>query len=180
MKMTMNEYHKQAMRTSPRDGHDKLDNGMLGLIGETGELADLYKKYIYQSRAGAEIPAERFADELGDVLWYLAEIADGMEKNLADVVGADFDCLEESAKKGNKRRSLRSNIIDMCETAMLIEKTTDFDRVWIYMHLMLEHAAMLALKLDLPLTEIAARNIEKLKKRYPDGFDAERSEARYE
>ena len=60
------------MRTSPWDGHDKIDNGVLGLMGEAGELIDVYKKYMYQSGLNAELPKKQLIEELGDVLWYLA------------------------------------------------------------------------------------------------------------
>ena len=41
--MDLNEYQRLAMRTSP-DGHDRIKNGCLGLIGESGEIADIIKK----------------------------------------------------------------------------------------------------------------------------------------
>ena len=66
--MLINKYQSLAQRTSPNDGHDKLDNGIMGLIGETGEIADLYKKWKYQSTPGTELPAKRLLEELGDVL----------------------------------------------------------------------------------------------------------------
>ena len=179
MQMTMRQYHNLAMRTSPRDGHDKIDNGILGLIGESGELVDVYKKWIYQSKPGTPLPTERLADELGDVIWYLAEIADGMEKNLADVICADFDRLDESAAKARAIPSIGWIILSIMENAQQVEKAVTGDNMKIYMHLIAEHAAQLARLIDIPMTEIAARNIEKLKKRYPDGFDADISEARY-
>ena len=37
------------------------------------------------------------------------------------------------------------------------------------------YLAEAAAALDIPLEEVLQRNIEKLKKRYPDGFDTERS-----
>jgi NTP pyrophosphatase (non-canonical NTP hydrolase) len=40
---------------------------------------------------------------------------------------------------------------------------------------LLWYIAQLATALDVPLSEIAARNIAKLKARYPAGFDAQRS-----
>ena len=42
------------------------------------------------------------------------------------------------------------------------------------------YVAEMASGLGLPLEEIMAQNIEKLRKRYPDGFDAERSVHREE
>lgn len=177
--MNLREYHKLAMRTSPRDGHDKIDNGILGLIGESGELVDVYKKWIYQSTPGAELPIDRIADELGDVLWYLVEIADGMSKNIADVIVADFDRLEESAARAKTIPSIRWIIIGIAEAAMQIERAATDEKMRIYMHLIMEHAAQLARLINIPLAEIARRNIDKLKKRYPVKFDPAISEARY-
>lgn len=177
--MNLREYHKLAMRTSPRDGHDKIDNGILGLIGESGELVDVYKKWIYQSISGTELPSDRLADELGDVIWYLAEVADGMDMNLADVICTDFDRLDESAAKAKTLPGIHWIILSISEMALQIEKAATGEKMKVYMHLIMEHAAQLARLIDVPLAEIARRNIDKLKKRYPDGFDAAISEGRY-
>ena len=56
-RITMLEYQAQAQRTS-LDDHDRVDNGLLGLLGETGEIADLYKKQMYQSLPGTPPPVE--------------------------------------------------------------------------------------------------------------------------
>lgn len=108
--MTLNEYQRLAQRTSNEEHDDfltvylkKIDNGILGLCGETGECADIWKKSRHQ---GHQLDREKLAKECGDVLWYVAELAAG---------------------------------------------------------------------LGLTLEEIAQQNIDKLKKRYPDGFAAERS-----
>lgn len=104
MSMTLNEYQKLAQRTSNTcTPSDKIENGLLGLFGEGGECADIYKKYMYQ---GHKFDRKHLAKELGDVLWYVAELASG---------------------------------------------------------------------LDMPLEYIANNNIEKLKNRYPEGFDPEKS-----
>lgn len=42
------------------------------------------------------------------------------------------------------------------------------------------YLALLAHALGVPLEQIALRNIAKLRERYPDGFDSERSRERYE
>ena len=49
---------------------------ILGLAGETGEVAEKFKK-IYRDKAGqiSEIDKNEIAKELGDVLWYLATIS---------------------------------------------------------------------------------------------------------
>lgn len=101
--MTLNEYQMLAQRTSNTKDGDKLLNGVLGLNGEAGEVADIVKKFAYQ---GHKLDTDHLVEEIGDCLWYIAE--------LATAVGLTLDA-------------------------------------------------------------VAALNIQKLKKRYPDGFEAERS-----
>ncbi len=65
--MEWSEYVPLAMRTaSPRDPEN---HGWIGLITETGELADFAKKvFIY----GKSADATNLREEIGDVLWYVA------------------------------------------------------------------------------------------------------------
>lgn len=101
--MTLNEYQALAQRTSNTKDSDKLLNGVLGLNGEAGEVADIVKKVGYQ---GHKMDVGHLIEEIGDCLWYIAE--------LATAAGVTLDV-------------------------------------------------------------VAFMNIQKLKKRYPDGFEAERS-----
>lgn len=107
-KMQINEYQNLAMRTSNAElsSENRLLNGVLGLVGESGEIADLVKKHMMQ---GHSLDLEHIAKELGDVCWYIAETA--------TAIGYDMEA-------------------------------------------------------------IMKMNIDKLKKRYPDGFDSERSQHR--
>lgn len=181
MRLSMHDYHHLAMRTSPRDGHDKLCNGTLGLIGETGELVDIYKKYKFQSTMDAQLPIARIADELGDVLWYLVELADGMDKELGEI-SANFAKLDSNAWALELPPSLENTIVRLSRSASLIRrevergKTQEIHRE---MRHMLTLAARLGRLIGIRLSEIAYLNIEKLKARYPKGFDAEISMARY-
>lgn len=68
--MTLNEYQRLSNRTLP--GTHELPNYALGLNGEAGEVAELVKKGVYH---GHPIEKERMAEELGDVLWYVAAMA---------------------------------------------------------------------------------------------------------
>ena len=107
--LTMNDYQRMARRTAgTKRKSDKMEEALFGLAGEVGELCDHYKKYMHQ---GHELNYDHMAEEAGDVMWYLAEIADA---------------------------------------------------------------------LGLTLEDIARRNIDKLRNRYPDGFDPERSRNREE
>lgn len=184
MYLSMKQYQKAAMRTSPRDGHDKIDNGVLGLIGETGELVDVLKKYYYQSGLNPKLPAEKIADELGDVLWYLAELADGMDMQLIDIAEDDFRDLDRITERKSRRRlNLRNAIMGLSERAQRICWAVTRYRLKDtagHMRYMLKVAAHLAHLAGFTLEQVAQMNINKLKKRYPDGFDAKKSMERYE
>ena len=84
MTLTINEYQKRAMRTSRSDmsQEEHVLNAMLGLAGEAGECCDLVKKHNYQD--GRNIYND-LIDELGDVLWYVAEAANALDITLESV-----------------------------------------------------------------------------------------------
>lgn len=89
--MTLNEYQKAAQRTSNTYRMaDKTKNALLGLSGEVGELCDHMKKYLYQ---GHDIDYEHLKKEAGDVLWYLAELAAGLDTTLDDIAQMNIDKL---------------------------------------------------------------------------------------
>ena len=90
--MTFNEYQAFAKTTdvSGMASHPITSphffNKLLGLVGETGEIAEKFKK-IYRDKNG-EFDAESKADiekELGDVLWYLSVISSYLDISLEDV-----------------------------------------------------------------------------------------------
>lgn len=120
-RMGINEYQELALRTEKpiedvvvsfrglsAENVDRLQNGLMGLCGESGEAMDILKKTLFQ---GHDLDREALAKELGDVAWYLA--------------------LASSA-------------------------------------------------LGYTLERIMEKNIEKLRARYPDGFEVERSVNRRE
>lgn len=81
--MTLMEYQKAAQRTSNTITSDaKIENGLFGLAGEVGELCDAWKKHRYQ---GHGFDRGHMVSELGDVLWYIVELACGLDVSL-DVV----------------------------------------------------------------------------------------------
>ena len=92
--MTINEYQKQAMVTlnpalSPED---VLMDSALGLCGESGEVADLLKKHLMQ---GHPFDREKFAKELGDVAWYLAEAATALGMDLETILQMNIEKLRK-------------------------------------------------------------------------------------
>ena len=55
----------------------------LGLAGEAGEVVDDIKKRYYHGRA---IDENHTLEELGDVMWYVANIATQMGASLEDIM----------------------------------------------------------------------------------------------
>jgi NTP pyrophosphatase (non-canonical NTP hydrolase) len=97
--MTLNEYQALAQRTSNRalaqKGH--LFNGVLGLAGEAGECADLLKKHYYQDGRNF---VDDLEDELGDVLWYVAETAKALGLTLEEVAVRNVEKLKKRYPEG--------------------------------------------------------------------------------
>lgn len=92
-RMTIAEYQGLAMRTdNPSDTvEENLVDGLLGLNGEAGEAADIYKKYRFQ---GHEFDETAFIEELGDVAWYLTKCCVAIGLDLEDVLLANIDKLK--------------------------------------------------------------------------------------
>ena len=61
---------------------DKIECGVMGLNGEAGECIDILKKSKFQ---GHDLNSMKIIDELGDVLWYIAEAATGLGTTLEDI-----------------------------------------------------------------------------------------------
>lgn len=98
--MTINDYQEAALRTANREklsDKELLTNGVLGLSGESGECADLVKKHLFQ---GHELDAEKLANELGDVAWYLALASYAIGYSLETVLQMNVDKLRKRYPDG--------------------------------------------------------------------------------
>lgn len=82
--MTPNDYQKLAARTANgTHGPYTLANWALGLAGEAGEAADLIKKHVFHAHG---LDKDKLVKELGDVLWYIANVAETLGVQLEDVM----------------------------------------------------------------------------------------------
>ena len=114
--MTFDEYQKKALETDLfANAVDKDINSpafiekILGLVGESGEVADKFKK-IYRDDNGIlnEKTFELMKKELGDVLWYIASISRYLDIDLNDVAIANIEKLA-SRKKRSKLKGAGDN-----------------------------------------------------------------------
>lgn len=95
--MQTDEYQQQALNTENQDWEGisqrlanpniiRLLHGAIGVATEAGELLDALKKHIYYGR-----PLDRINmfEEAGDVMWYLALILSGLDRNFSAVMTAN-------------------------------------------------------------------------------------------
>ena len=100
--MNFNEYQKLARSTAVYPEEHKVVYPALGLCGETGEVADKIKKTIRGDSSLVNVTGS-IADELGDVLWYLAILADDLGIPLEDIAHWNVDKLQRRMKNNKIR-----------------------------------------------------------------------------
>nr|DAI61987.1 MAG TPA: NTP-PPase-like protein [Bacteriophage sp.]DAR52034.1 MAG TPA: NTP-PPase-like protein [Bacteriophage sp.] len=112
--MTGSEYQKLAMRKNDgkcserlykklftrkaEDFHITKDlndmgsvlNGCLGLAGETGEVLDMVKKWVFHEK---ELDKEHLKKEIGDVMWYVAMLCESFGFDLDEILQMNIDKL---------------------------------------------------------------------------------------
>ena len=100
--MTINEYQQLAMTTLNKEmtKKDMLINGVMGLCGESGEAIDIVKKHLAQ---GHELDREKLIKELGDIAWYLAEMATVLDIELEEVLERNIEKLKKRYPKKKKK-----------------------------------------------------------------------------
>lgn len=93
------EYQKLAMKTlNPSlTKKDMLVNGVMGLNGESGEVIDIVKKHMFQ---GHELDKDKIKKELGDVMWYVAEVCEALNLSLDEVMEGNIEKLAKRFKDG--------------------------------------------------------------------------------
>lgn len=103
-KMTLNQYQLQALRTSKRDWEDSWDRVgylALGLSDESGEISKLVKRRL---RDGVIPTQEEMAGEIGDALWYLANLADAFGLSFGEIARGNIEKLRERYPEGFRER----------------------------------------------------------------------------
>ncbi len=101
--MNFEEYQKKSRKTAiyPNKGNNFI-YPVLGLVGESGEVAEKIKKVIrdYNGVLNKK-QRQEIKKELGDVLWYVAQIATELNLSLDEIAVFNIKKLK-SRKKRNK------------------------------------------------------------------------------
>jgi NTP pyrophosphatase (non-canonical NTP hydrolase) len=100
--MNFIDYQTQSRRTAnyPAIKHPVI-YPTLGLSSEAGEVAGKIKK-IFRDKGGVigETEREALKGELGDVLWYLAQVCTELDLSLDDVAGYNLEKLFSRLERG--------------------------------------------------------------------------------
>jgi len=97
------KYQEECGKTAvyPKVG-EKFVYPLLGLVGETGEVSEKIKK-LFRDDGGKLTPEkkEEIKKELGDVLWYLAQLSKELGLKFSEVAKGNLEKLA-SRKERNK------------------------------------------------------------------------------
>jgi NTP pyrophosphatase (non-canonical NTP hydrolase) len=104
--MDFNDYQTKSRKTAkyPAIGHPVIYPA-LGLVNEAGEVAGKIKK-VFRDKEGqiSEESRQALKAELGDVLWYIAQVATELDLSLDEIaehnIAKLYDRLERGKIKG--------------------------------------------------------------------------------
>ena len=117
--MELSLYQTQAQKTD-RTGADQDEDGtramtipMLGLAGEAGALLSEFKKHLRDGESHRMFRT-RVCEELGDILWYLANVATKFDLTLDEVAARN---LEKSTDAGVSKRLAHHDLTPLSRRA---------------------------------------------------------------
>ncbi len=95
--MEFNEYQTEARKTAVYPPDVGLQYTALGLAGEAGEVANKVKKVL---RGDGAIDTKAVQGELGDVLWYISNLATELGIKLDDIANDNLAKLRDRMARG--------------------------------------------------------------------------------
>jgi NTP pyrophosphatase (non-canonical NTP hydrolase) len=100
--MNLDDYQQLALRTaSPKDKKDEIFHLVLGLVGEAGEIAEKSKKIVRDQKSDfSKLDLDDLKKELGDVLWYVAVLADYFDISLEEIGEKNIAKLASRLERG--------------------------------------------------------------------------------
>ena len=89
--MTLNEYQSKA--ADFRVPSAPPEERVMGLLEEAGEVAAVFTRLL-RGHYGPDMAATKLYKELGDILWYVSQIAGDNDWSLEDVAKGNIEKLE--------------------------------------------------------------------------------------
>lgn len=118
--MNFHEYQLAAARTMKkgRSFEDDLADYALGL-SEAGECQNKLKKYLYH---GHSMDKDSVAEELGDILWYIAALATTLNLDLGEIARTNIEKLKKRYPDGFSEEKSREREEADRKTGERVEK----------------------------------------------------------
>jgi hypothetical protein len=110
--MTATEYEQQAYKTLAKSTAENISYLSFGLVAEVGEVADKIAKAVRRGkisinndeiiikRGSGEELTQGIVQELGDVLWFVAMLAQRLGYSLEEVMRRNLDKLADRQARG--------------------------------------------------------------------------------
>lgn len=125
--MDSKNYIKDAIKTESQDfkaigerlsqqKNIRLLHGAMGLATESGEFLDALKKHLFY---GKELDNVNLSEELGDLFWYMAIIADELGVDFESVMKTNIDKLR--ARYGEKFTEQKADKRDLKTERNILE-----------------------------------------------------------
>lgn len=163
--MTIQEYQKQAKRTCPSLGNDKLDlaHMVIGIHSEHNELMDAYDNNDINN----------INEERADIWWYLVNYCTFRGYKLDNI----FNLLAKDMEEGVEYKVEEywsSKLQDLVKKYIAYNKPIDVDKE-IEILTRLVESLKFAFDSREELEDVLEKNINKLKIRFPEGFTEEKA-----
>lgn len=99
--MNFNDYQQEAAKTAIYPDQFAIMYPALGVAAEAGEVANKVKK-VYRDNGGKLTEEARMAiaDELGDVVWYLANLANDLAISFDTIASRNLEKLRSRMERG--------------------------------------------------------------------------------
>lgn len=99
--MDFNEYQEKTKQTAIYPKHNNLGiyYATLGLVGESGEVANKIKKVIRDNKKFNEEYIQILSSEIGDVMWYTSQLCNELGLSLENVCNENIEKLLDRQKR---------------------------------------------------------------------------------
>lgn len=163
--MNFAEYQELARRTQNMSltWERTLNHAVLGMAAELGEILSVQYDDI-----------EKLKDEISDLYWFIAELADVFKISLQEIADEITDywrydsstiatmVMNAAEIAGMAQKRYQGHVIDAVILRDKIKDMLRATRFYVEMH-------------GMKVSDVLKHNIEKLRRRYPGGFEATRS-----
>lgn len=104
--MTFDEYQKKALTTAINHPNEEMNRTIfaMGISGEAGEVLEKWKKIVaYKNGVITDEDLAELKKELGDVVWYIAVLADSLCLSFDEIMQLNLNKLASRKKRGTQR-----------------------------------------------------------------------------